>query len=430
MLEDRYGLAITTRSDVARDAYVEAIDAVLSANGDAAGALDRALEADPQFALAHSAYARVHQLSGRMPQARTSAERATQLVGSATEREQVHVQIFVLMTSGQGAKALELIREHVARHPRDAFALAPACSVFGLVGFSGRQVREPEQVALLEPLAEAYADDWWFLTVYAFALVEIGQWQRGRDMIERALEQAPRSAHSAHVRAHALYEAGEDRLLADYLGDWLPSYASSNPLNCHLWWHFCLVSLMLGEHDKVFSTYDKHCAPAISSSPAINIFTDGASLLWRAELAGMERSSERWQALNEYRMRCFPKPMVFVDAHGALPAIALGDAASLDAWNADVEAAGANGQLPAGLVPSQLASAFAAHARGDWGSVVQTLEQVLPEVVRIGGSRAQRDLVQNTLLSAYINDGRPETARALLHAQADRAHTVPLPNLH
>ena len=52
------------------------------------------------------------------------------------------------------------------------------------------------------------------------------------------------------------------------------------------------------------------------------------------------------------------------------------------------------------------------------------------EVVRIGGSRAQRDLVQNTLLSAFVEDGRPEAARSFLNAQSDRAQTIPISGLN
>ena len=140
-----------------------------------------------------------------MPEAKASGEKAVELAKKATDREKQHAQVFQLLTSGQGPKGLELIRSHVQRYQRDAFVLAPACSVFGLIGFSGRVEREDEQVSLLKPLVNVYGDDWWFLTVYAFALVEIGEWKHGRDLVERALEQKPRSAHTAHVRAHALY---------------------------------------------------------------------------------------------------------------------------------------------------------------------------------------------------------------------------------
>ena len=66
--------------------------------------------------------------------------------------------------------------------------------------------------------------------------------------------------------------------------------------------------------------------------------------------------------------------------------------------------------MPAGLVPAELVKAFKSHAQKDWNSVITTLEPIADEVVRIGGSRAQRDLIQNTYLSALINDGRVETA--------------------
>jgi hypothetical protein len=426
MLHDRYGLELSTTSTTARDAYIKAVDAVLSATDDAEPYLRTAIEVDPSFALSHAVYARVHQLSGRMAEAKLSGEKAVQLATNATDRERQHANIFQLLTSGQGPKGLELIKSHIRQYQRDAFALAPACSVFGLIGFSGRLGREDEQVALLEPLQASYGDDWWFLTVYGFALVEVGEWKRGRDMVEKAIEQRPRSAHTVHVLAHALYEAGEDKLLADYLENWLPGYSSDCLLNCHVWWHLCLAKLMIGEHNSVFEIYDQHCAPTITNSPSINVFTDGASLLWRSELAGIERSKERWNALLDFRISNFPKPMVFVDAHGALPSIALGNNTDLDAWNEAVKEAGENGKLPAGTVPADLARAFSAHAKGDWNSVISILEPMSNDVVRIGGSRAQRDLVQNTLLSAFVQDGRPEAARSFLNAQPDRAQTVPI----
>ena len=52
--------------------------------------------------------------------------------------------------------------------------------------------------------------------------------------------------------------------------------------------------------------------------------------------------------------------------------------------------------------------------------------QAVPETVRIGGSRAQRDLVEWTLAAAYIKADRPEDARALLARCAER---LPIPTL-
>jgi hypothetical protein len=50
---------------------------------------------------------------------------------------------------------------------------------------------------------------------------------------------------------------------------------------------------------------------------------------------------------------------------------------------------------------------------------------VLPERERIGGSRAQMDLLELTLLKAYAAAGRHEALRDLLAAR--RAGPAPLP---
>ena len=82
-----------------------------------------------------------------------------------------------------------------------------------------RAAREPEQLALLEPLADAYGEDWWFLSAHAFALCEVGQWAQGRELIERSLVQFPRNALAAHIRVHTLYESGEDEAARAYCVD-------------------------------------------------------------------------------------------------------------------------------------------------------------------------------------------------------------------
>ena len=98
VLKDRYGLHITTSSDVAQQAYIDAVDAILSATGNVENALDKCLNADPNFALAYSARARILQLTGKMPDAKLAAEKAVELAVNATDRERQHAEIFKLLT--------------------------------------------------------------------------------------------------------------------------------------------------------------------------------------------------------------------------------------------------------------------------------------------------------------------------------------------
>jgi hypothetical protein len=66
----------------------------------------------------------------------------------------------------------------------------------------------------------------------------------------------------------------------------------------------------------------------------------------------------------------------------------------------------AGGKLPAGPLVPALAEAFGAYVRSDWSGVIDRIGPVLDEHERIGGSRAQRDLVEYTLASALMKAGR------------------------
>ena len=255
MLTDRYGLALTTSSDAARDAYVAGCDGVLGAAGNEIADLARAVALDPGLAVAHAALARAHFLAANIGEARKAIARARELAPGATAREQSHVNALCLGMEGKPVEALAAMQAHLAAHPRDAMVAAPATGVFGLIGFSGRPGREPEQVAFLEPLRPYLAGDWWFQMVYAFALEEVGRLDEAMAEIDRSMAANPASAHGAHIRAHVLYEMGEDAAALDYLDGWLPAYPRDGLMHCHISWHVAMFALVLGRTEQAWRVY-------------------------------------------------------------------------------------------------------------------------------------------------------------------------------
>ncbi|MEM7018010.1 MAG: tetratricopeptide repeat protein [Pseudomonadota bacterium] len=429
MLKDRYDLEVSTTSVQACDLYIDTIDRMLAADEGIVDALNATLQADPEFALAHAAQAREHQLHGRIKEARASAETAMELGARTTRRERQHIEIIQHLVSGQMPKSLELTREHLKDFPRDAFVMNPACGVFGIIGFSGRVGREAEHLDFVEPFAEHYGDDWWFLTVHAFALLEMGQWKRARQLVERALEQRPRSAHGAHTLTHALFESGDDQEALAFLSDWLTSLDRGSMLHCHLWWHQALLLLMTGDHDAAFKALSENCLPGTTKSPSINVFTDSVAFLWRAELAGAPRQVEIWETLLQYYTAQFRRPIVFVDAHIGFVYAALGQTEQMNACISELQELGETGQLPAGTTAASLTRAYQAFAAQDWAKAIELFEPVMSQLVRIGGSRAQRDLQTNTLLAAYVNDGRLDEATEFLGKFHDRQPSRPIAGL-
>src|SRR6202043_413088 len=97
MLTDRYELPLSTASSAARNAYVEGSEAKLTMYPGALEGFDRAIAADPRFALAYAARAHVLLERGDMAAARASMAAANSLAAGLTEREAGHIAFFDLL---------------------------------------------------------------------------------------------------------------------------------------------------------------------------------------------------------------------------------------------------------------------------------------------------------------------------------------------
>jgi hypothetical protein len=283
-LEDRFGLTLSTKNDAAVADYIAAVDLMLSANAGGEALLDRALAADPDFALAHIAKARLCQVQARLPEAKAAAATARSLAEGVTPREARHIETIALAIDGNGPQAMTRLEEHVVEYPRDGFALSLALGVFGLLGFSGRIDHHEAQLALLESLAPHWNEDWWFLTYLGWARIELGDNARGAAEVERALAGNPRNAFAAHARAHGYYEAGDPERGAAFIEGWLPDYDRASQLHCHISWHLALFEMARGNADRARALYLDAIRPSVSHAPPLFNLADAASFLWRWQI--------------------------------------------------------------------------------------------------------------------------------------------------
>ena len=104
----------------------------------------------------------------------------------------------------------------------------------------------------------------------------------------------------------------------------------------------------------------------------------------------------------------------------------MGDDAALDARARQMEELARAGRYPSGSYLPALARGFAAFERGDFSGAIEALEPIAAENERIGGSRAQHDLIEFTLLKSYIEANRLEEAKRLLGARRPGASGVPV----
>jgi len=414
-LTDRYGLPVSTTVAAARDAYVEGVNLLLTVYPGAGAAFDRAIAADPKFALAHIGRGRVFQLTGNLAAMRESLATALALSDGAPARDRSQIDVFRHLFAGQTVAALAAIRVHLQTWPRDALVLSLAANQGGLIGMSGLPGREQELVDFLEPLATHYGDDWWFEAHYGMALSEIGRHDEARPKIERSLAQVRRNAYGAHAFAHLCYETGERDSGIAFLRDWLPLYDRGGGLYGHLNWHLGLFELHAGNLEGGLRLYNEAFSADDHRGAVHQKLTDSSSFLWRSELAGHPRDQARWAKLQDYARAKFPRPgFSFADWHVALAYAATGNDAALESWLQAIEELIEAGRYPSGSTVPAVARAFAAFQRGDYATAIDLIVPMLSDRERMGGSRAQIDLVEATLLRAYLNSGRTAEAEQLL----------------
>lgn len=420
---DSRGLPLSTASDLAAERYREGVDLLLSAWPGAAEALEAARAADPDFALPHAALARLHAIRGELAKAQAQIAAAETIVArQGTGREQGHVEILSLAVNGQPARALTRALAHLDTWPRDVLIFSLPLGAYGLFAFSGMADHDRARVDLCERHAGHFdAEDWWFLTYRGWSQVENGNVTLGRTLTERGHALRIDNAHGTHAVLHALYESGAGEAAEKLVADWLPRYGRGGILHGHIAWHAALGALGRGDAERALALYAEHVQPSVSAAPPLMVITDTASLLWRLEAYGHAVPAGLWRAAAAYSADVFQKAgFAFADVHMAIIAAATGERTALEQRAATLTGLVEAGTLGAGPVVPAICRAALAFAEKRHGDCVRLLEPLAAEVVRIGGSGAQREMVEDMLLLALMRSGAAAKARALLDRRLRR----------
>ncbi|MBV9551341.1 MAG: tetratricopeptide repeat protein [Alphaproteobacteria bacterium] len=427
MPTDLYGLPVSTASSAACDAYVRGCQAKLTNYPGTIAAFDEAIAADPGFALAYVARAHVLLERGDAAAARGSIAAAQALAHGVSARERSHIEFFGRLIAGDSETALGLLSGHLDQWPRDAVVLGTAAFTNGLIGSSGRAGQKRALLALLELLAPSYGDDWWFAAHHGMALSENGERVAARAKIDRSLAQNGRNPWAAHARAHLCYEEGDADAGRAFLRWWLPIYPRDGSLYSHLSWHLAIAELEAGDAAAAECLFREAFAPEVHTGPPRGKITDTVSYLWRRELAGEPRDTTAWRRMHSFATGAFPRPGVaFCDMHIALAQAVAGDDAGLAARASQIAELAAAERYPSGSLVPTVARGFAAFERGQFAAAIDALEPIVGELERLGGSRAQLDLVEFTLLKAYLAGDRADDARRLLSQRRRGSLRLPI----
>ena len=413
-ITDRYGLEVTTTSAVAAGRFREGMDRLLSYGAGAEESFSAALEADPGLAVAHSGIALLAVLQGDAATARAAAARAREAVTGATRRERQHVEALSALIAGETARGLALVDEHVAEFPRDAVLVNQAGNAIAL---AGRSDREEHRVAFIERLAPAYGDDWWFQSALAFAYHEVDRFEESRRLSERSLQQYPGNANAAHNLAHIAFETLDTEAGAASLEGWMAGYDRRASFHCHLAWHMAMFDLHRGRYAHALEIFERDILGSVNPRSTM---TDGTALLWRFRLDGGQDQPPAWRALADLAGRVSRPGFLFGEAHAALAYAACGDEAALARLIDGLRALDAKGHPMAGKVALPLVQGTAAFAAGDHAGALGYFEPVEGEMHRIGGSHAQWEIFEETMVACYLSLERYDDAIHLVRRRLQR----------
>ncbi|MFI8233734.1 FAD/NAD(P)-binding protein [Streptomyces sp. NPDC085900] len=410
---DRYGQRLSTSPEAA-ELYDRALGRILAGRLGAEELLGEAVAADPDFAVGHATLALLgHERGGvgQTPAALASARRAAAV--RADDRERSLVAAVDACLTGTEERGKAALLGHIAAHPRDALAVSAAVPT---VSFNGVTAAE-EAWALVEGLSGTYGDDWWYLGQLAFVRQEQERWEEAEALACRALAAQPDAGHAVHARAHVYYETGEHRVGLAWLDEWLRRHGDGAAQRSHVAWHAALHELSLDDRPALLRRYrDELVACRVGGG---RLLVDSASLLWRA------RMTDSWSGELPVAELLHAAPPHWLDApatsfaalHGALALAAAGDVDALGRLRAH---ALAHHQAVFALLVAPLCEALSAVVREEWRQAVRRLRPLLPLLARTGASKAQQEVVEETLLHALIAGGEYDRAERLLADRLER----------
>ena len=414
---DRWGVPVRAGSADAVALLDAAIEDLAALAGDPVADADAAVAADDSLVLGHI-YRAYLQLYGTTPEGVAAASEILKRLDEAVmgERELHHLRAARHWAEGDWEATTRALERALLHHPRDLLALKVAQDLYF---FLGNRLELRDTAARLLPAWPRDLPGWGYVQgIYAFGLEENADYRQAESRARAALDHNPRDVWSVHALAHVFEMEGNQRDGVDFLTasapNWSPSYFA-----IHNWWHRGLYHLELGEIGEALALYDDPIR-AGRSTEWLDV-VDAAALLWRLSLFGVDVTERAEQLAADIDDLVSSPVYIFNDWHAVMAFGLAGDAerterviASNRHLSAPTNAAAAE---RAGLA---LLEAFDAFAAGHPDRAIDLLIDIRPRANAVGGSHAQRDVIDLTLIAAAARAGDDSLARALVTERVAR----------
>ncbi|MBZ9735426.1 tetratricopeptide repeat protein [Mesorhizobium sp. CA18] len=412
-MKDAFGLTYSGATEAGFSSYARAVHELQCFIGDPVSSIDRAIGENPGFVMAHVFKGYLFGLATeREATAVAKACYEAALPLAATTREQAHVAALGHLAGGHWHQASRILEDVAIDHPLDAVALQTGHQVDFFTG-NARMLRDRIGRALpawQKDMPGYHA----ILGMQAFGLEEMGDYARAESLGREAIEIEPRDGWAQHAVAHVMEMQSRQRDGIAWMRANPDAWTKESFLQIHNWWHLALFHYDLGETDEVLKLYD---GPIYGdrSTLALNM-VDASAILWRLALGGVD-VGDRWAALAaNWSPKAAAGNYAFNDAHAMMAFVGAGlEAPAKTLLEAQREAMRGEDDNAAFTrdVGHPLTLAIKAFGEGKYDEAVRLIRPIRSIAHRFGGSHAQRDVIDLTLIEAALRAGDTALARAL-----------------
>ncbi len=427
MIRDAQGYALTGATTETAAQFDQAVRGFALSYGDAIGLFEAARKSAPDFAMAHLGKAWMFALANDAILMR----QALPLLASAraltlNEREGVHAAALAHAIEGHRASATRMLDRHLMGNPCDL--LAHFASLL-LDAFQGRFPFVRDRSARALPFWSKTMPSYGvMLSFYGFGLEEAGCYAQSEDTARAAAELEPHGYWPHHAVSHVMEMTGRPDEGLKWMDDRQPFWsAPENTSQVHIWWHKALFHVELGQYDAALAIYD---GPLLATQRPVGLsLTNGTALLWRLETLGCA-AGDRWQQLAAlWDGHADGRISLFADIHAAMTALRAGRDAEVERLLTGMRTTAAAGTEASAAYRDFGLPAVQGLAAFNRGQYAQTVEHLLParaDLWRMGGSLAQRDMIDWTLTEAASRAGLRDVALSLAHERlAMRPESAP-----
>lgn len=408
-------LSVSSRNASSLERFEAALELLHGYYGDPLTLVDHAIAEDPDFVMGHALRAGLMITAGDgavLPFLRQSVEAGEALHSLANERERRHIAAARAWLDGDFSRSVRLYGDIVIDYPRDSLALQIAHIGDFLLGQS-TMLRD--RIAQVLPHWNAGVPGFGYvLGMHAFGLEETHLYGQAEERGRFALELNHRDPWAIHAVAHVMEMQGRQEAGIEWLSAREADWSQDNMMAVHNWWHLALFYLELGQTDCVLALYDKRIRDS-RSSVALDLI-DASAMLWRLHLRGVDVGNRWHEVADAWQARGAEGLSAFNDAHAAMAYLGDDRADAFQALMASMRRAAAGRGTNAMMtreVGLPLAEALIAFEACDYDHAVELLMQIRVIAHRFGGSHAQRDLINLTLIEAALRGGRANLACAL-----------------